>query len=77
MFVCKGCEADQLGMMIGDEIVSVNETSFKMMNMDEAYEYLSTQSQLEIVLQESGFLPPASATTTSCLNTAFVVDWLE
>jgi predicted metalloprotease with PDZ domain len=70
VLVQKDCEAHKLGMKVGDEIVSVNETSFKMMSIDEAYDYLSTQPHLEIVLQESGFLPAQMASTLD-------VDWIS
>lgn len=48
---------DKLGMKPGDELVSVNEVSFKMIELDQAVEILSTEATMRIVLQTSGFLP--------------------
>ena len=45
------------GMKVGDELVSVNDASFKMMELEQAIEILSTEATLRLVLQTSGFLP--------------------
>lgn len=47
----------KLGMKPGDELVSVNETSFKMITLDQAIDILSTEASMRIVLQTSGFMP--------------------
>ena len=46
-----------LGMRVGDELVSVNDVSFKMIDVEQAVEVLSTEPALRIVLQTSGFMP--------------------
>ena len=60
--MCSYVEEDSLvyarGMRAGDELVSVNDISFKMMSIDEAVDILSSQATLRLVLQKSGFLPP-------------------
>lgn len=48
---------DKLGMKPGDELVSVNETSFKMITLDQAVDILSSEATMRIVLQTSGFMP--------------------
>lgn len=52
---------EKLGMKIGDELVSVNEVSFKMIDLDQAIDILSTAPTLRIVLQTSGFMPETDA----------------
>ena len=47
----------KMGMKVGDELVSVNDISFKMIDVEQAIEVLSTQPTLRIVLQKSGFMP--------------------
>lgn len=49
------CEADKLGMRIGDEIVSVNEISFKMLDLDQAIE-VSNSTQLLFLFLVQFFL---------------------
>ncbi|CAF0796523.1 unnamed protein product [Brachionus calyciflorus] len=56
-YVEPGSLVEKLGMLVGDELVSVNEISFKMIDLDQAIEYLSTAATLRIVLQSSGFMP--------------------
>jgi hypothetical protein len=51
---------ERLGMKIGDELVSVNDISFKMIDMEQAIDVLSTEPTLRIVLQTSGFMPEES-----------------
>lgn len=48
---------NKLGMKPGDELVSVNETSFKMITLDQAVDILSSEPTMRIVLQTSGFMP--------------------
>ena len=51
---------ERLGMKIGDELVSVNDISFKMIDIEQAIDVLSSEATLRIVLQTSGFLPEDS-----------------
>ena len=51
---------EKLGMKIGDELVSVNDISFKMITIEQAIDVLSTEPTLRIVLQTSGFMPDES-----------------
>ena len=48
-------------MKIGDELVSVNDISFKMIDVEQAIDVLSTEPTLRIVLQTSGFMPEESS----------------
>ncbi len=56
-YVEPGSLVEKLGMKPGDELVSVNETSFKMITLDQAVDVLSTEPTMRIVLQTSGFMP--------------------
>ena len=51
---------EKLGMKMGDELVSVNDISFKMIDIEQAIDVLSTEPTLRIVLQTSGFMPEDS-----------------
>ncbi len=56
-YVEPGSLVEKLGMKPGDELVSVNETSFKMITLDQAVDVLSSEPNMRIVLQTSGFMP--------------------
>lgn len=67
---------EKYGMKIGDELVSVNEISFKMIDLEQAIEILSTEATLRIVLQTSGFMPESFDEKQSTLSeTAFNNEW--
>lgn len=77
---------EKYGMKIGDELVSVNETSFKMIDLEQAIEILSTEATLRIVLQTSGFLPEqlpidaeknVNSLEKSSLETMFDNEWMD
>lgn len=62
---------EKLGMKPGDELVSVNEVSFKMITLDQAIDILSSEANLRIVLQTSGFMPEFTDEQESDSNSDF------
>jgi hypothetical protein len=52
-------------MKVGDELVSVNDISFKIIELEQAIEILSTEANLRLVVQTSGFVPDDSSHSSS------------
>jgi hypothetical protein len=76
-YVEPGSSVEKLGMKIGDELVSVNDVSFKMMELEQAIEILSTEPKIKIVLQTSGFMPENVNVPGGQTGPIFLNKWVD